>query len=68
MQAPQEHQLKLSLQPGIKYEHRFVLPTTKTVPALYPEAAEFLAMPEVLPRVSWWASWSGLVSKPSTRI
>jgi len=47
MQAPQEHQLKLSLQPGIKYEHRFVLPTTKTVPALYPEAAEFLAMPEV---------------------
>lgn len=40
-------QLKPSLQPGIRYEHRFVVPTTKTVPALYPEAEEFLVMPEV---------------------
>ena len=39
--------MKASLKPGIKYEHRFLLPPTKTVPALYPEAEEFLAMPEV---------------------
>lgn len=39
--------MKASLQPGIKYEHRFLLPPTKTVPALYPESEEFLAMPEV---------------------
>jgi fluoroacetyl-CoA thioesterase len=39
--------MKESLKPGIKYQHRFVVPPTKTVPALYPEAEEFLAMPEV---------------------
>ena len=39
--------MKPSLKPGIKYEHRFVIPATKTVPALYPEAEEFLVMPEV---------------------
>jgi fluoroacetyl-CoA thioesterase len=39
--------LKPSLKPGITYEHRFVIPATKTVPALYPEAEEFLVMPEV---------------------
>jgi fluoroacetyl-CoA thioesterase len=39
--------LKPSLKPGIRCEHRFVVPATKTVPALYPEAEEFLAMPEV---------------------
>jgi fluoroacetyl-CoA thioesterase len=39
--------LKTSLRPGIAYEHRFVVPASKTVPALYPEAEEFLAMPEV---------------------
>jgi fluoroacetyl-CoA thioesterase len=36
-----------SLAPGIKYEHKFVVPASKTVPALYPESAEFVAMPEV---------------------
>jgi fluoroacetyl-CoA thioesterase len=35
------------LKPGITYRHRFVVPATKTVPALYPEAEEFLVMPEV---------------------
>jgi len=35
------------LQPGIRYEHRYVVPPAKTVPALYPEAEEFLAMPQV---------------------
>jgi fluoroacetyl-CoA thioesterase len=39
--------MKPSLKPGIRYEHRFVIPASKTVPALYPEAEEFLAMPEV---------------------
>ena len=39
--------MKETLKPGIRYEHKFVLPPTKTVPALYPEAPEFLLMPEV---------------------
>ena len=39
--------MKDSLKIGIKYTHQFVLPQSKTVPALYPEAAEFSAMPEV---------------------
>jgi fluoroacetyl-CoA thioesterase len=39
--------LKPSLKPGIKYEHRFVVPKAKTVPALYPESEEFVVMPEV---------------------
>jgi fluoroacetyl-CoA thioesterase len=39
--------LKESLKPGIRYEHRFVVPSSKTVPALYPESEEFVAMPEV---------------------
>ena len=39
--------MKPSLKPGIKYEHRFVVPATKTVPALYPESEEFMLMPEV---------------------
>jgi len=39
--------MKESLKPGIKYQHRFTVPASKTVPALYPESAEFVAMPEV---------------------
>lgn len=39
--------MKASLKPGIRYEHKFLLPASKTVPALYPESEEFLAMPEV---------------------
>lgn len=39
--------MKESLKPGIRYEHKFLLPASKTVPALYPESEEFLAMPEV---------------------
>jgi fluoroacetyl-CoA thioesterase len=39
--------MKDSLKPGLKFEHKFVVPSSKTVPALYPEAEEFLAMPEV---------------------
>jgi fluoroacetyl-CoA thioesterase len=41
------HPMRESLKPGIRYQHRFVVPESKTVPALYPEAPEFLAMPEV---------------------
>ena len=39
--------MKATLIPGICYEHTFLVPTSKTVPALYPESPEFLAMPEV---------------------
>ena len=39
--------MKDTLQPGLRYEHKFLLPPTKTVPALYPESPEFQAMPEV---------------------
>jgi fluoroacetyl-CoA thioesterase len=39
--------MKKTLKPGISYEHRFLVPTSKTVPCLYPEADEFIAMPEV---------------------
>lgn len=39
--------MKDTLKPGIRYEHKFIVPISKTVPALYPESAEFVAMPEV---------------------
>jgi len=39
--------MKETLKPGIKYEHKFLVPLSKTVPALYPESEEFAAMPEV---------------------
>lgn len=39
--------MKDTLKPGIEYMHKFVVPETKTVPALYPESEEFTAMPEV---------------------
>lgn len=39
--------MKQTLKPGIKYEHKLLVPPSKTVPALYPESEEFLAMPEV---------------------
>ena len=35
------------LKTGIKYEYKFIVPKSKTVPALYPESEEFLVMPEV---------------------
>jgi fluoroacetyl-CoA thioesterase len=40
--------MKETLIPGIRYEHKFVVPLSKTVPSLYPEAEEFALMPEVL--------------------
>lgn len=39
--------MKDTLKPGIRYRHTFILPPSKMVPALYPEAEEFLVMPEV---------------------
>lgn len=39
--------MKESLKPGIRYIHKFTVPLSKTVPALYPESEEFIAMPEV---------------------
>jgi fluoroacetyl-CoA thioesterase len=39
--------VKETLKPGIRYEHRFLVPQSKTVPALYAESEEFVAMPEV---------------------
>jgi fluoroacetyl-CoA thioesterase len=39
--------MKDTLQPGIHYRHAFRIPANKTVPALYPESEEFVAMPEV---------------------
>ncbi len=37
----------MALQPGLEFEHQYTIPADKTVPALYPEASEFLVMPEV---------------------
>ncbi len=39
--------MKSSLVPGLEHELRFVVPESKTVPALYPESPEFAAMPAV---------------------
>jgi fluoroacetyl-CoA thioesterase len=39
--------MKDTLKPGIEYRHTFRVTENKTVPALYPESEEFIAMPEV---------------------
>jgi fluoroacetyl-CoA thioesterase len=39
--------MKASLKPGIRYEHKFIVPSSKTVPELFPEAQEFVVMPAV---------------------
>ena len=39
--------MKDTLQLGAKAEFAFTVPVTKTVPELYPEAPEFVAMPAV---------------------
>lgn len=39
--------MKDTLKPGIRYEHTFTVTNSKTVPALFPESKEFIAMPEV---------------------
>ena len=40
--------MKDTLKAGLEHELRFRVPESKTVPALYPEAAEFQVMPRVL--------------------
>lgn len=39
--------MKETLKAGIRYEHKFTVSHSKTVPALYPEADEFMIMPAV---------------------
>ncbi|MBI5549877.1 MAG: thioesterase family protein [Desulfobacterales bacterium] len=39
--------MKDTLKPGIEHSFTFPITAAKTVPALYPEAEEFRAMPEV---------------------
>ena len=39
--------MRETLQPDLTSEFEFVVPITKTVPHLYPEAPEFQAMPDV---------------------
>src|SRR4051812_29923666 len=62
--SQREYEMRESLKAGIQYEHRFVIPPTKTVPALYPEAEEFLVMPEVFATGFSSACSSGPASRP----
>jgi len=39
--------MKATLEVGLTYTHRFTVTPAQTVPALYPESAEFAAMPQV---------------------
>ncbi|MEW8507181.1 MAG: thioesterase family protein [Candidatus Thiodiazotropha sp.] len=39
--------MKETLKPGIRYDHKFLITSNKTVPNLYPESEEFVLMPEV---------------------
>jgi fluoroacetyl-CoA thioesterase len=39
--------MKPTLRPGLRHQHRFQVPVSKTVPALYPESEDFVAMPAV---------------------
>lgn len=39
--------MKPTLQPGMTHTFEYVVPATKTVPHLYPEAPQFAAMPAV---------------------
>jgi fluoroacetyl-CoA thioesterase len=40
--------MKETLQPGLTHQFKFEVPSTKTVPHLYPESQMFRQMPEVL--------------------
>ncbi|MEM7193972.1 MAG: thioesterase family protein [Pseudomonadota bacterium] len=56
--------MKSTLQPGIRYEHKFVLGDSKMVPALYPEAPEFQQMPHVFATgfMVGFLEWACLIS------
>jgi len=60
--------MKETLKPGIRYEHKFIVPQSKTVPALYPESEEFVAMPEVFATGFLVGFLDGPASRQSTRI
>jgi fluoroacetyl-CoA thioesterase len=47
MRAAAEARVNAGLHPGIEHELRFVVPDSKTVPALYPESPDFQEMPRV---------------------
>jgi fluoroacetyl-CoA thioesterase len=47
MRAAAQARMRPTLRAGIEHELRFVVPESKTVPALYPESAEFREMPRV---------------------
>ena len=40
--------MKDTLKPGLTHQFTFIIPESKTVPHLYPEAPEFQVMPKVL--------------------
>jgi len=40
--------MKTNLEPGLSFEFKFKIPTTKTVPNLFPESRMFREMPQVL--------------------
>jgi fluoroacetyl-CoA thioesterase len=40
--------MRSELKPGLEHRFGFTVPESKLVPALYPESAEFQAMPKVL--------------------
>lgn len=40
--------MKATLRPGLTHRFVYRMPETKTVPHLYPEAADFTSMPDVL--------------------
>src|SRR5262245_6939601 len=44
---PRPKAMRPTLAPGAKISFRYVVPPTKTVPHLYPESADFQAMPHV---------------------
>ncbi len=39
--------MKSTLRPGLTHRHRFTVTEAKTVPNLYPESPDFVAMPKV---------------------
>src|SRR5687768_14379493 len=46
--GPRAEAMKDSLRPGLEATFRYPVPASKTVPRIYPEAADFQLMPEVL--------------------
>jgi fluoroacetyl-CoA thioesterase len=45
--------MKASLKPGIRYIHKFTIPESKTVPALYPESEEWACIKAINLHLDW---------------